>query len=164
MERFRDIRRIDRALPEDEARDILARAEHGVLATVGADGSPYAIPVNHALTGDSLYIHCAIEGHKLDNIAHEPRVCYCAVAGAEVLPEKLTTLYESAIVFGRATIVDDPAERRRGLELLARRFGVDPAAAREAIEDSGPRTAAIRVDIERITGKSNRPRKSPPAG
>ena len=68
MTTFREMRRADRALGEDEAREILARAEHGVLATMGADGWPYAVPVNHVLVGDTLYIHCATEGHKLDNI------------------------------------------------------------------------------------------------
>src|SRR5271157_1423244 len=122
MTTFREIRRSERAVSEDEAREILARAEHGVLATVGADGWPYAVPVNHVLAGNTLYIHCAVEGHKLENIAHEERVSFCAVASATVLPDKLSTLYESAIAFGRAALVTDPAEKRRALELLAVRF------------------------------------------
>ena len=108
MTAFRDIRRSDRALTEEQAREILTRAEHGVLATVGTDGWPYAVPVNHVLAGDVLYIHCAQEGHKLENIAHEERVSFCAVASARVLPASLSTLYESAIVFGRAAVVTDP--------------------------------------------------------
>ena len=87
---MREIRRSDRAVTEDQAREILARAEHGVLATVGADGWPYAVPVNHVLAGDVLYIHCAQEGHKLENLAHEERVSFCAVASARVLPEALS--------------------------------------------------------------------------
>ena len=114
MTTSRDIRRRDRALTEDQAREILARAEHGVLATVGADGWPYAVPVNHVLCGDVLYFHCALEGHKLENIAHEERVSFCAVAGARVLPAELSTLYESAVAFGRAAVVTDPDEKRRG--------------------------------------------------
>ena len=46
----------------------------GVLATVGEDGWPYAVPLNHVLAGDVLYVHGATEGHKLDNIAHEARM------------------------------------------------------------------------------------------
>src|ERR1035438_6991655 len=79
MTDFREIRRRDRALTEEQAREILAGAERGVLATLGADGWPYAIPVNHALSGSVLYIHCAVEGHKLENIAHEERVSFCIV-------------------------------------------------------------------------------------
>jgi len=128
-----------------------------VLATVGADGWPYAVPVNYVLAGDALYFHCATEGHKLENIAHEERVSFCAVASARVLPEALSTLYESAVVFGRAVVVTDPAEKRRGLELLAVRFcGEVTPEAEEAIAASDSKTAVVRIRIERITGKAHR--------
>jgi uncharacterized protein len=158
MTPFRDIRRSARALPTHQAREILARAEHGVLATLGSDGWPYAVPVNHVLSGDTLYFHCALEGHKLDNIAHEERVSFSAVASVEVLPLALSTLYESAIVFGRAAVVTDPAERLRALELLAVRFcgALTPEAQRNIAAD-GARTAVVRIRIERITGKAHRP-------
>jgi uncharacterized protein len=154
----REIRRAERATSDGEAREILARASHGVLATTGADGWPYAVPLNHVLLGDVLYVHCATQGHKLDNIAAGERVSYCAVASAQVVPEKLTTFYESAIVFGRASLVADPDEKRRALELLAGRFcgSVTPAAAK-AIESLCDRTAVIRVRIEALTGKVHRP-------
>jgi nitroimidazol reductase NimA-like FMN-containing flavoprotein (pyridoxamine 5'-phosphate oxidase superfamily) len=157
MAAFREIRRGDRALSEEQAREILARAEHGVLATVGADGWPYAVPVNHVLAGDVLYIHCATEGHKLENLAHEERVSFCAVASARVLPAKLSTLYESAVVSGRAAVVTDPTEKLRGLELLAVRFcGALTPEAEKAIAASGTRTAVVRIRIERIAGKAHR--------
>ena len=158
MTAFRNIRRRDRALSEDEAREILARAEHGVLATIGADGWPYAVPVNHTLLGNVLYLHSAIEGHKLENIAHEERVCFCAVASAAVLPAELSTLYESAIAFGRAAMVTDPGEKKRALELLAARFcgGLTPEAE-HTIAASGGQTVIVRIRLERITGKAHRP-------
>ncbi len=158
MAGFKEIRRRDRALTENQAREILARAEHGVLATVGSDGWPYAVPVNHVLSGDALYIHCAVEGHKLENIAHEERVSFCGVAGATVLPAELSTLYESAIAFGRAALVTDPTEKRRALELLAVRFcGALTPEAEKAIATSGLQTAIVRIRLERITGKAHRP-------
>ena len=157
MAAFRDIRRSDRALTEEQAREILARAEHGVLATVGADGWPYAVPVNHVLAGDALYIHCALEGHKLENLAHEERVSFCAVASARVLPERLSTLYESAVVFGRAAVVTDPIEKQRGLELLAIRFcGAVTPEAEKVMATSASRTVVVRIRIERIAGKAHR--------
>jgi len=153
------MRRSDRSLGELQAREIMARAEHGFLATVGEDGWPYGVPVNHVLAGNVLYFHCALAGHKLENLAHEARVCYTAVASAEVVPEETTTLYESAVAFGRARVVDDPAEKRRALELLGNRFcpGLE-AKVQEAIRGTGAGTRVVRIDIERITGKSNRPK------
>ncbi|MGA2273184.1 MAG: pyridoxamine 5'-phosphate oxidase family protein [Bryobacteraceae bacterium] len=157
MAAFKAIRRKDRALTEDQAREILARAEHGVLSTLGADGWPYGVPVNHVLCGDVLYLHCALDGHKLENIAHEERVSFCAVAGARVLPAALSTLYESAVVFGRAALVTDPKEKRSALELLAARFcGALSPEAEHTIATSASQTAVVRIRLERITGKAHR--------
>jgi uncharacterized protein len=154
---FREIRRRDRALAESEAREILARAEHGVLASVGKDGWPYAVPLNHVLVGDALYAHSATTGHKLDNIAHDERVCYCAVAGATVVPSMLSTLYESAVVFGRAALVTHAEEKRKALRLLTERFcGRNEEQFQEQMAKVGSRTAVIRIQIERITGKAHR--------
>jgi uncharacterized protein len=152
-----DMRRIDRALSEDEARRILARADHGFLATVGEDGWPYAVPVNHVLAGDLLYIHCALSGHKLDNLAHEERVAYSAIAHAEISPKEVTTRYESAIAFGRAGVVADPGEKLKALELLGNRFcaGFEAEVQEEILKD-GAKTLVVRIRIERITGKANR--------
>jgi hypothetical protein len=79
------------------------------------------------------------------------------VACATVLPATLSTLYESAVVFGRAAVVTDPAERRQALDALAIRFcgGLTPEAER-TIATSGPQTTVVRVRIERITGKAHR--------
>ncbi len=159
---FREIRRLDRALPEAEAREILARADHGVLATAGEDGWPYAVPLNHVLVGDALYVHSAFEGHKLRNIAHEERVSFCAVASATVAPSSFSTLYECAIVFGRAALVTDGDEKRRALKLLTERFCGQGAEQDERFEKHlaqngfGSRTAVIRIQIDRITGKARR--------
>jgi nitroimidazol reductase NimA-like FMN-containing flavoprotein (pyridoxamine 5'-phosphate oxidase superfamily) len=114
--------------------------------------------MNHVLDGDVLYIHCAREGHKLENIAHEERVCYSAVASATVLPDELAMLYESAIAFGRAALVTDPAEKRRALELLAVRFSgaLSPSAVKE-IDSLGGKLAVVRIRLERVTGKARRP-------
>ena len=157
MTTFKKMRRRERELTEDRAREILARAEYGVLATVGPDGWPYAVPVNHVLFDGVLYIHCAQEGHKLQNVAQEERVSYCAVVSATVLPAELTTLYESAIVFGRATLVTEPTEKQRALEAVAIRFcGTLTPEAEQEIALVGPRTAVLRLRPEHITAKSNR--------
>ncbi len=153
---FLDMRRRDRELSQAEARDILGRAEYGVLATVGADGWPYAVPLNHVLLGDVLYIHCALEGHKLENIAHEERVSYCAVASAKVVPSVLSTFYESAVVFGRATQVTGTEEKRTALLALMRRFGEDSPHAEETLNSCRSEPSLIRVQIEHITGKAHR--------
>ena len=151
------IRRRDRALDEAEALTILEKAEWGVLATVDADGWPYAVPMNHALVEGALFLHSAREGHKLRNLQVNERVSYCAVTEAETLPLELATRYESAIAFGRARLLTDEAERLAALQALGARFapGHPEAVAREIAKDAF-RTTVLCITLERVTGKARR--------
>lgn len=152
----RPIRRRERAVPEAEAWAILEAAEWGVLSTVGPDGWPYGVPLNHVVVEGRIYAHAAATGHKLDNLAEEARASYCAVAEAEVLPAALSTRYASAILFGRARLVTDETERQRALRALGARLAPgEPGIVEASLVREGPRTAVLRLDPERITGKRN---------
>ena len=98
------MRRRDRALPEDEAQKILRECEYASFCTVGADGAPYSVPVSPVLLQGAVYFHCAKQGQKLDNIARDPRVSLCCVGKTRLLPEEFSTLFESAVVTGRASM------------------------------------------------------------
>lgn len=151
------IRRKDRALDEQEAYAILREGSDGVLATMGEDGYPYAVPLNHAVLDGAIYLHSAIDGHKLENLAFCDRVSYCVVADREVDPAEVSTSYSSAIVFGRAVRLEDREERRKGLMALLEKFCPNhmEAGLRE-LENDFERTAVLRIDIHRITGKARR--------
>jgi len=152
-----DMRRRDRALTEAEAWEILARAEWGVLSTLGEDGWPYGVPVNHVVVGHRIYIHCAQAGHKLENLAFESKVSYCAVASSEIRPAELSTNFESAVVFGMGAVVTDDIEKRLALEALLSRFAPHhPEAGAEAMRKDFARTAVLRIIPERLTGKARR--------
>ena len=152
------MRRKDRELTEAEAYGILAEGGDGVLATWGEDGYPYAVPMNHVLADGVLYLHCAQTGHKLDNLAHCDKISYCVVAEREVVPAEISTFYRSAVVFGRAAQVADPEEKRRGLLALLRRFTPEHMDLGQAeLEKDFNRTAVLRIDIHRITGKAHKP-------
>jgi uncharacterized protein len=94
------MRRSDRELSLSEAREILKNGEYGILSTTSTDGQPYGVPLNYCYLRDSIYFHCALEGHKLENIRENNRVSFCVVGNTELLPETFSSKYESAIVFG----------------------------------------------------------------
>jgi len=151
------MRRRDRELSEAEALSLLGEAEWGVLATVDEQGWPYAVPVNHATVGADLIIHCATAGHKLDNLAFNPKVSYCVVTEAETLPLELATRYASVIVFGQAKLLTDDLEKREALRALGLRFAAaHPDLVYREIEKDLFRTAVVRIRIERATGKARR--------
>ena len=64
-------------LPEAEARSLLARAYSGRLATVGADGWPYVVPLLHVFSGDEIGLHnTAARGHLRTNVERDARACF----------------------------------------------------------------------------------------
>ena len=95
------VRRQDRLLGEERARELLRGGEYGFLAMASDEGA-YGIPVNYVAEGDTIYIHCAPEGRKLRAIAADARVSFCVVGVTRPVPEKFTTAYESIVVSGRA--------------------------------------------------------------
>jgi nitroimidazol reductase NimA-like FMN-containing flavoprotein (pyridoxamine 5'-phosphate oxidase superfamily) len=151
----REMRRGDRALGDAAARAVLERETWGVLATVDEAAQPYGVPVNYAYDGgESLVIHGASEGHRLGNVRANPRASFTVVGRARTEPEHFTTVYESAIAFGRVAELTG-ADKRAALVQLAERLGPDDPRARDSYIDAGlERVAVLRFEIERLTGKA----------
>ena len=70
---FREMRKKQRQLPQEEAAAILREGSSGVLALAGDEGWPYAVPLSYLYLEGRLYFHCAREGYKLDALRKEPR-------------------------------------------------------------------------------------------
>ena len=152
---FRPMRRSRQALGIDACKEVLSRGTSGVLALLGDGGWPYAVPMSYAFDGEKLYFHCAREGHKLDAIRREARASFCVVDRDEVVPEEYTTYFRSVIAFGRVRVVEDEAQKRAAIELLARRyFPQDSAENRHrAIEREWAGLCMLEMDIEHLSGK-----------
>ena len=57
---FREMRRMDRKISDNQARELLKNNTYGVLSTIGVDGYPYGVPLNYVFFNDAIYFHCAI--------------------------------------------------------------------------------------------------------
>lgn len=150
-----EIRRKEREKDAAFALELLKECEYAILATVNADGSPYCTAISPVLDGNTVYFHCALEGNKIDNLQREPRVCLTCVGKTELLPEKLTTRYESAIAFGTAEMIEDEAEKIAALHLFCQKYmPLHPDAAEQGIRQFLTRTGICKIQITRITGKA----------
>ncbi|MDD2310269.1 MAG: pyridoxamine 5'-phosphate oxidase family protein [Desulfuromonadaceae bacterium] len=150
------LRNKKRGITEEEARELLERGEYGILSTCDADGQPYGIPLSYCVIDDAIYFHCAVEGHKLENITANNRVSFCVVGKTEVLPDKFTTRYESVVVSGRATEVYD-TEKQQGMEGLLPKYsaGFVEKGITYINADWG-QTRVFKINIETICGKARR--------
>jgi len=117
-------------------------------------GMPYIVPMNYGLGDNCLYLHCAREGRKLEILKKNDRVCFEMDLMREVKRVEMgcgcTAVYESVIGFGRAVLVEDAGEKRRGLDRIMEHYGQGPFAY---TKENLARTAVLRVDIESLTGK-----------
>lgn len=112
---------------------------------------PYCLPVNFARVGSAIYIHSALEGHKLDCIRKKQHAAFSIALDVEIDREKSTTFYKSICGTGNARIVEDKQEKGMALDAIASRYGA--RCKRPAPEKDIRRVAIIRIDITGITGK-----------
>jgi len=119
------------------------------------DGSrPYVVPLNFGRDGDELWMHSFPGGLKLECIRRNPSVCVeidhfvSIITGANACGG-WSARYDSVIGFGTAEIVEDEAEKERGLRVIMGKY-----SGRDDWEFSMLKTTAvIRVRLDSLTGK-----------
>ena len=151
---FREMRRHNQQLTADECIEVLNRCTSGVLAVLGDDDYPYAVPLSYAYKDGCLWFHGALTGHKIDAIEGCPKVSFCVIDKDDVVPEKLTTVYRSVIAFGKAHVLDDERKIAQGARIIGEKYlpGMHDRIGSE-IAQSMPKLNVIRMDIEHMTGK-----------
>jgi nitroimidazol reductase NimA-like FMN-containing flavoprotein (pyridoxamine 5'-phosphate oxidase superfamily) len=152
---MREMRRKERQLTDEETKQLLQKENWGVLSVSGDDGFPYGVPVNYVFADGRIYIHCSsAESHKLDGIRRCSKVCFTVVPKDEMDAENLACSYESVIVFGIASILDGPEEKREAMECFMR--GLAPELVAWSLQKCDPETPAlsvIRIAPVMMTGK-----------
>ena len=154
------MRRKDREVTE--IQQILHIIEKVKILRLGLfDGEyPYVVPLHYGFEYAEnrlvFYMHSAKEGHKLELIADNPRVCVELDGEAELISGgEVPCMYGSsfASVMGRGTaeIVSDENEKIKGLSLLmkhqtSRDFAITGEMAATV--------AVIRVTLNEFTAKS----------
>lgn len=154
---FRAVRREKLVLPEDVCLDILRNGSYGTLALLGDDDYPYAVPVNYVFDGSAIWVHCALEGHKIDAIRRHAKVSFSVVESDTVSPEDLSTNYRSVLAFGKACLVTDAEQKLTALRALCQKYAPDVSMDVEAyIAKTQPKTGVIKVTVEHISGKEGK--------
>ncbi|MBR1729184.1 MAG: pyridoxamine 5'-phosphate oxidase family protein [Selenomonadaceae bacterium] len=156
---FREMRRSKQQLNDEATKKILTGATGGVLALDGDDGYTYALPISFAYddTNQKIYFHSAIKGHKIDAIKNNSKVSFCVIDQDQIVGEKFTTYFKSAIVFGRIKIIDDnnDPEKRRGLEILSEKYSPTVSIEKrdKVIESQIKALVVMVLEIDHMTGK-----------
>ena len=147
------MRRASREMDAAFALEVLDKAPFVTVSMTRPDGTPYGLPLSLARTDDkTFYVHCALEGEKLDCIAHHPTVFLSAVSlcAPTVGPKdgSFTLQYKSATAIGNAELVTDREEKIAAMRAICMRFlPRHMAAFDDAIDRSLERTAVVRITL-----------------
>ena len=151
------LRRIDRKLSDEDAKTVLRDSEYGFLSTINEDGTPHCVPIAYALYNGALYFHSAKYGYKMDAMARDARVCMTVIGQTHVINEKFTAAFESVVIEGHASLVEDPEQRMHlAREMIRRWTGGFDEAGQAMIDKTIARTAMVCVQVDAMTGKAYR--------
>src|SRR5260370_40025038 len=122
------VRRADKLMGEERARETLEGGFCGRLATVGEDGSPYCVPLLYVCMDGEIFVHnTRAKGHLRMNVDHEPRVCFEMDEAGAVFPYgrfecDSTVAYRSVVALGRIRVVEALKTRERFFGRLSGRY------------------------------------------
>ena len=160
-----DVRRKDRAIDDPEwIIALLERADYGVLATC-KDGQPFTVARNFAYDRKrhAIFFHGARKGRTFENIGDgTPANLNVSEMGEWIVADRAMNFgvkYRGVVVFGTLHIEDDPAEMKRGLQLLMDKHfpQLKPDVDYEATTDTDLKvTAVLRLDVESWSGKEKK--------
>ena len=148
---------------DDWIRAFLKESKVAHIAT-SRDGQPFLNPTTFWFDEENrrVIFHSNIAGRVRSNIEANPKVCLEASELGKMLPSNValefSLQYRSVVVFGTARLITDPAEARRVLYNLIKKYFPTMSAGKEfrEITDKELRaTSVYAIEIESWSGKEN---------
>ncbi|HEX6121785.1 MAG TPA: pyridoxamine 5'-phosphate oxidase family protein [Ktedonobacterales bacterium] len=157
--RSRVRRHAERARPE--LVEVVLRAGHVAHVAFAVEGQPVVLPFTYHYEDGALYLHGAPASRAVRAIGSGAPVCVEVllldglVASREA--KKHSMNYRGAVVFGRAEVVADLAEKRVLFERMTARYFPGRAAGEDyhpVTEGQLKGTEVLRIRIEEWSGKA----------
>jgi nitroimidazol reductase NimA-like FMN-containing flavoprotein (pyridoxamine 5'-phosphate oxidase superfamily) len=150
---FREMRRAKQLLSTEDTLAVMDRCTNGVLACVGDDDYPYAVPLSYVYFKEKIYFHGAKAGHKMDAIMKNPKVSFAVVDEDRIVSEEFTTHFRSVIAFGTARVAEGD-ERLDAFGALVEKYSGDqPADIKHKEIAEATQANIIAIDVAHMTGK-----------
>lgn len=150
---FRNMRRVDRQLSQEDCIEILKNEPRGVLALLGDYDYPYTVPMSHVYVDGKIYFHGAKRGHKRDAIKKHNKVSYCVVDRGVKEPDDWWYTFKSVVVFGKIKTLTDDNEKIEKLTHLGDKFFPTHEETVSEIDRLLNKTEVFEITIDHISGK-----------
>ena len=140
--------------------------DEGLVCHVGfvADGKPVVIPTGYGRQGDTLYIHGSTASRMFRALGKGADVCITiTLVDGLVLARSAfhhSMNYRSVVIFGKATVLEDPASKREALHAFTKH--VAPGRWKEIRPPSEKELQATTVLAIALEEASAKVRTGPP--
>ncbi len=119
------------------------------------NNQPYIIPMNYGYRINTIYLHCAPKGKKLDIISKNSRVCFEITDSIEIVKAEKAcgygTRFRSVIGFGTIMQINDPAQKAEALRIIMKQHSGKEDW--DITEYSADKLGILEIKIESVTGK-----------
>ena len=150
---FREMRRNTQLLSSEDTKAVLDRCTNGVLACLGDEGYPYAVPLSYVYFNGKIYFHSAKAGHKIDAVVQNPKVSFSIIDEDTIVSKEYTSYFRSVIAFGKARIVEGDEHLEAFMALAEKYSGDQPEDDRQKSIAGCTQAYVVAIDVEHITGK-----------
>ncbi len=157
MDKYHPKRKRNEIINENEIEYLLKSANHITIALC-KNNNPYIVTLSYGYDSENkcLYFHCANKGDKLDYIKDNKNVCATIIKDNGYLETKCDHNYESLIIRGSMSIVNDILEKKHGLKILLNHLEKDPKPIfdRNIKNDSSyNKVTILKLNMDLIIGK-----------
>ncbi|HVN70655.1 MAG TPA: pyridoxamine 5'-phosphate oxidase family protein [Desulfomonilia bacterium] len=120
------------------------------------EGLPYIVPMCFGYEGNTLYLHSAGQGRKIDILKRNSTVFFELDTDCELKkgdkPCSFTMKYRSVMGYGKATFIDDIDAKRRAFGIIMKHYDEGTFTFPDEALD---KIAMIMIEIMEITGKKS---------
>ena len=120
------------------------------------DEYPYVFPVNYGYKNNSIYVHCAHEGKKINLIKKNNKACFEIEDSVKIIEDDIscnwTTKYRSVIGYGEIDFVADFEGKTEGLDVIMNQHGkLGNSYGKKPID----RVMILKLNIKSVTAKQS---------
>jgi hypothetical protein len=134
--------------------------DEGLVCHVGfvADGKPVVIPIGYGRKGDTLYLHGSPASRMLHALGKGADVCITVtIVDGLVLARSAfhhSMNYRSVVIFGKATLLEDPAAKREALHAFTEHVAAGRwQEVRQPSEKELKSTAVLAIPLKEVSAK-----------
>jgi nitroimidazol reductase NimA-like FMN-containing flavoprotein (pyridoxamine 5'-phosphate oxidase superfamily) len=152
-------RRVERDMPEKADQLAVVKSQKFMFLALSDGKQPYGLPLNYGFSEseNAFYVHCALEGRKLDILRANPAVWGVIVEDNGYIPVRCSHAFRTVMFSAQAEFVESPSEKRHGLEVLIDQLEPDPAPRKARLSDAALlKTTILRLRVSAFSGKQNK--------